>query len=74
MGYSGHERDIFVAVTAVAMGARVVEKHFTFDRSMEGSDHRVSLLPQEFARMVEGIRESKRPWAMMRRAACRRAR
>jgi sialic acid synthase SpsE/sugar phosphate isomerase/epimerase len=57
VGYSGHERDIFVPVAAVAMGARLVEKHFTFDRSMEGSDHRVSLLPQEFARMVEGIRQ-----------------
>ena len=55
VGYSGHERDVFVAVAAVAMGARVIEKHFTFDRSMEGSDHRISLLPQEFARMVEGI-------------------
>lgn len=57
VGYSGHERDIFVPVAAVSMGARVIEKHFTFDRSMEGSDHRVSLLPQEFARMVEGIRQ-----------------
>jgi N-acetylneuraminate synthase len=55
VGYSGHERDIFVAIAAVSLGARVIEKHFTFDRSMEGSDHRVSLLPQEFARMVEGI-------------------
>src|SRR5690606_1492798 len=57
VGYSGHERDIFVAVAAVSMGARVVEKHFTFDRAMEGSDHRISLLPQEFTRMVEGIRQ-----------------
>ncbi|MET0282773.1 MAG: N-acetylneuraminate synthase family protein [Steroidobacteraceae bacterium] len=57
VGYSGHERDIFVPVAAVAMGARVVEKHFTLDRSMEGSDHRISLLPAEFTRMVEGIRQ-----------------
>jgi N-acetylneuraminate synthase len=57
VGYSGHERDIFVAIAATSMGARVIEKHFTFDRSMEGSDHRVSLLPAEFARMVEGIRQ-----------------
>lgn len=57
VGYSGHERDIFVPVAAVSMGARLIEKHFTFDRGMEGSDHRVSLLPQEFARMVEGIRQ-----------------
>jgi N-acetylneuraminate synthase len=57
VGYSGHERDIFVSIAAVSMGARVIEKHFTFDRSMEGNDHRVSLLPDEFARMVEGIRQ-----------------
>lgn len=57
VGYSGHERDIFVSIAAVAKGARVVEKHFTFDRDMEGSDHKVSLLPEELARLVEGIRQ-----------------
>lgn len=57
VGYSGHERDIFVSIAAVSMGARVIEKHLTFDRAMEGNDHRVSLLPDEFARMVEGIRQ-----------------
>lgn len=57
VGYSGHERDIFVSVAAVAKGARVIEKHFTFDRQMEGNDHKVSLLPQEFRRMVDGIRQ-----------------
>jgi sialic acid synthase SpsE/sugar phosphate isomerase/epimerase len=57
VGYSGHERDIFVPVAAVSMGARIIEKHLTLDRGMEGSDHRASLLPDEFARMVEGIRQ-----------------
>ena len=57
VGYSGHERDIFVPVAAVALGAKVIEKHLTIDRSMEGSDHKISLLPGEFARMVEGIRQ-----------------
>jgi N-acetylneuraminate synthase len=57
VGYSGHERDIFVSIAAVSLGARVIEKHFTFDRNLEGSDHRISLLPEEFARMVEGIRQ-----------------
>lgn len=55
-GYSGHERGIAVPVAAVACGAKVVEKHFTFDKSMEGNDHRVSLLPEEFADMVRDIR------------------
>jgi N-acetylneuraminate synthase len=57
VGYSGHEHDIFVSVSAVALGARVIEKHFTFDREMEGNDHKVSLLPDEFRRMIEGIRQ-----------------
>ncbi len=57
VGYSGHERGIAVAIAAVAKGARVIEKHFTLDRSMEGNDHRVSLLPDEFKAMVQGVRE-----------------
>jgi N-acetylneuraminate synthase len=39
------------------MGAKVIEKHFTLDREMEGSDHKISLLPDEFRQMVEGIRQ-----------------
>lgn len=57
VGYSGHERDIFVSVAAVALGALVVEKHFTTDRGLEGNDHKVSLLPGEFSNMVRGIRQ-----------------
>ncbi|MHA7820556.1 MAG: N-acetylneuraminate synthase family protein [Erythrobacter sp.] len=57
VGYSGHERGFHVPVAAVARGAKVVEKHFTLDRAMEGNDHRVSLLPNEFRDMVEQIRE-----------------
>lgn len=57
VGYSGHERDINVSLAAVALGARVIEKHFTLDRGMEGNDHKVSLLPHEFGRMVEGARQ-----------------
>lgn len=57
VGYSGHERGISVPVSAVTLGAKVIEKHFTIDKSMEGNDHKVSLLPQEFADMVSMIRE-----------------
>ncbi len=57
VGYSGHERGIHVPVAAVARGAKVIEKHFTVDRTMEGNDHRVSLLPSEFKAMVEAIRD-----------------
>ncbi|HEU5068308.1 MAG TPA: N-acetylneuraminate synthase family protein [Sphingomicrobium sp.] len=57
VGYSGHERGYSVAVAAVSRGAKVIEKHFTIDRAMEGNDHRVSLLPGEFRDMVAAIRE-----------------
>jgi len=57
VGYSGHERNIHVAIAAVAVGAKVIEKHFTLDNLMEGNDHKVSLTPQEFSNMVEGIRQ-----------------
>ena len=56
VGYSGHERGIEVPIAAVAMGAAVIEKHITLDRGMEGNDHKVSLLPEEFAQMIQGIR------------------
>jgi N-acetylneuraminate synthase len=57
VGYSGHERGYSVPIAAVAMGAKVVEKHFTVDRSMEGNDHKVSLLPDELRQMVKAIRD-----------------
>jgi sialic acid synthase SpsE/sugar phosphate isomerase/epimerase len=56
IGYSGHERGTIIPLAAVAMGARIIEKHFTTDRKLEGNDHKVSLLPSEFSSMVEQIR------------------
>ena len=57
VGYSGHERGFHVPVAAVALGARIIEKHFTVDRGLEGNDHKVSLLPGEFKEMVQRVRE-----------------
>lgn len=57
VGYSGHERGVNVSIGAAAMGARVIERHITNDRSLEGNDHKVSLLPEEFREMVQGIRD-----------------
>ena len=57
VGYSGHERGINVSLAAVALGACVIERHFTLDRAMEGPDHAASLTHAEFGRMIEGIRE-----------------
>lgn len=57
IGYSGHERGWAVPVASVALGAKVIEKHFTIDRGLEGSDHKVSLLPDELILMVKQIRQ-----------------
>ncbi|MDB2676314.1 N-acetylneuraminate synthase family protein [Amylibacter sp.] len=57
IGYSGHERGISVTLAAVGLGAKVIERHFTFDRNMEGPDHAASLEPVEFKMLVSGIRE-----------------
>lgn len=56
VGYSDHTRGIEVAVAATALGAVVIEKHFTLDRSLPGPDHKASLEPDELAAMVEAIR------------------
>ncbi|MDC0551575.1 N-acetylneuraminate synthase family protein [Amylibacter sp.] len=56
VGYSGHERGIFVPVSAVALGAKIIEKHLTIDKDFEGTDHKVSLLPEELLLMVKQIR------------------
>ena len=57
VGYSGHERGTAVTLAAVGLGALVVERHFTFDRNLEGPDHAASLEPAEFESLVRGIRE-----------------
>ncbi len=56
VGYSDHTKGIEVAIAAVAIGAEVIEKHFTLDNSMEGPDHSASLEPEELKRMIEMIR------------------
>jgi N-acetylneuraminate synthase len=57
VGYSGHELGINVSCAAVAMGARILERHLTLDRSMRGPDHKASLEPAEFAAQVYAVRE-----------------
>lgn len=56
VGYSDHTSGIEVPIAAVAMGATVIEKHFTLDRTMEGPDHKASLEPDELVVMVKAIR------------------
>ncbi len=57
VGYSDHTEGIHVAVAAVARGARMLEKHFTLDRTLPGPDHKASLEPDELAQMVTAIRQ-----------------
>ena len=56
VGYSDHTKGIEVPIAAVALGATIIEKHFTLDRDMEGPDHKASLEPDELAKMVTSIR------------------
>lgn len=56
IGYSDHTKGIEVSVAAVAMGAEVIEKHFTLDRNMPGPDHKASLEPSELKELVDAIR------------------
>ena len=56
VGYSDHTQGIEVAIAAVAMGATVIEKHFTLDRNLPGPDHQASLEPSELKAMVAAIR------------------
>ena len=56
VGFSDHSDDISLSLAAVAAGARVIERHITLDRNMEGGDHKASLEPEPFGRMVKEIR------------------
>jgi len=56
VGYSGHELDVFISAVAVGMGACAVERHFTLDRKMWGSDHKASIEPNEMKEMIINIR------------------
>ena len=70
VGYSDHTPGIEISLAAVALGATVIEKHFTLDKKLPGPDQEASLEPQEFRVLVNGIRNinaalgdgEKRPW------------
>ncbi|GHV23681.1 sialic acid synthase [Planctomycetales bacterium] len=56
VGYSGHELDVAISAAAVALGACMIERHFTLDRAMWGSDHKASIVPTEMQAMIDNIR------------------
>jgi len=57
VGYSDHSAGINVPIAAVALGAKIIEKHFTLDKNMQGPDHKASLEPKQLAKMINGIRD-----------------
>lgn len=56
VGYSDHTKGIEVSIAAVVMGAKIIEKHFTLDKNMEGPDHKASLEPDELSALVSSVR------------------
>jgi sialic acid synthase SpsE len=56
VGYSDHVPNNYACYAAVALGAEVIEKHFTLDKNMEGPDHKCSLEPEEFRELIAGVR------------------
>ncbi len=59
VGYSDHTNGVEVSVAAVAMGAKIIEKHFTLDRDLPGPDHKASLNPEEFSELIFSIRNTE---------------
>ena len=56
IGFSDHSLSIYPPISAVSLGAKIIEKHFTINRNQKGPDHSISIEPTEFKKMVEGIR------------------
>ncbi|MEL7564376.1 MAG: N-acetylneuraminate synthase [Dehalobacterium sp.] len=68
VGFSDHTEGIVISIAAVAMGAEVIEKHFTLDQSLPGPDHKASLEPQELKDMVASIRQVERAFGSAKKA------
>jgi len=70
VGYSGHEQGLGPSVAAAALGACVVERHFTLDKSQKGTDHKASLEPAEMAALVRMVREVERAMELKEKQVC----
>jgi N,N'-diacetyllegionaminate synthase len=68
VGYSDHSEGFLAAVISVAMGAMVIEKHFTLDKTLPGPDHKASSTPEEFAELVQNVRRAERMLGSPRKA------
>lgn len=69
-GLSDHTAGINIPIGATAMGAQIIEKHFTLDKNMEGPDHKASLNPEELAAMITGIRQIEQAMGTGEKVAC----
>lgn len=69
-GYSDHTCGIEIPIAAVAMGAKIIEKHFTLDRNMSGPDHKASIEPDELKAMVKAIRNIERAFGNGEKKPC----
>lgn len=70
VGYSGHERGLGPSVAAAALGACVIERHFTLDKSQQGTDHKASLEPPELAALTHMVREVERAMELKEKQVC----
>lgn len=70
VGYSDHTAGIDVSLAAVAMGAKIIEKHFTIDKTMEGPDHKASLEPNELIELVKEVRRLEQLTAQEKQSFC----
>ncbi len=74
VGYSGHERGLAPSVAAVALGACVIERHFTLDKNLRGTDHQVSLTPSELATLARMVREVELSMRQTEKVVCEQER
>jgi sialic acid synthase len=70
VGYSGHEQGLGPSVAAAAVGACVIERHFTLDKNQKGTDHKASLEPAEMAALVRMVREVERAMLLREKQVC----
>ena len=70
VGYSDHTKDATAAVVSVGLGAKIIEKHFTLDKTLQGPDHTSSLNPEEFKQFVEKIRNAEKTMGTYEKFPC----
>ena len=60
IGYSDHSIGLLAPIIAVSKGAKIIEKHFTINNKLKGADHKISLEPDQFKKMVNSIRNTEK--------------